>query len=1201
MNSVDDVLSGLKDFQRETVEYVFEKLYGKDKAGAVASGRFLVADEVGLGKTLVARGVVAKTLEHLKTKKQTNIVYICSNGSIAMQNIKRLNVTGQDDFAVATRLTLLPMQVKTLRENEVNFISLTPKTTFDHSSSRGGTSNERVIIYLMLRALCSENSKQETCSVCGLYNLLQCKKSRKRWRSNIDWIETEGLDPDLSASFLKAVRSDSKLYEELKACIEVFRRYRKDSEIPWSENRRRYELISNLRSCLAGVCLEALTPDLVIMDEFQRFKQLLGAEDEASLLAKKMFSVKDVRILLLSATPYKMYTMHGEEDNNHYEDFLSTLEFLFNDGGSVQEVKSLIVEHRKSLLSLTSGDCPVQVEVSPKVRLQRSLLRVMCRTERVSSTRDNNSMMKQKPSEAKLTVSDLDHLMTSDMVAVETDGPDLIEYWKSTPYLVNFLRHYEFRRKLENSLEAPSADLKKALTHSSELQIKKSDFEKYNSVDPGNPRMRCLFADTIDEGMWQLLWMPPSLHYVKPAGVFEDKSHLTKALVFSKWSAVPDAIASLVSYEAERRMINTTEVKHSELHVKVNPALTFARSNDRLTGMPVLAWLMASPVLATAIDPLKLALGYEEGPIPAAELKSRALHLCRELVQQLPEGNESTRTDESWYWAAPIMLERSTDLRDWCANPERWPIGKTDGENSTRFIEHLELMVAAYDGAHELGRKPDDLAEVLVELALGGPGNCALRALLRSNETLAPADPVLLSAASTIASGFRTLFKLPQNYLMLQRGGQPYWRITLDYSIKGNLQAVLDEYVHVLKESLGLKYESAAKRVEETAVHIESVLSMRAAQVQMDELSVEDGRFQIKHFNSRCRFALRFADIKDENSNSLLRADTVRDAFNSPFRPFVLASTSVGQEGLDFHTWCHAVMHWNLPANPVDLEQREGRVHRYKGHAVRKNVAEKYGLECLRKNSESDQQDDPWDQLFLQASEDSPGDQSDLVPYWIYEEGNARVERRIPLIPYSREVQKFQDLIKGLANYRLVFGQPRQEDLLARLSEVDETEISGEHLIDLRPHPERSSFAPRRRDFWTQFLQRHPDAKNLGVKVTGLPQSWLDTPSGIGLYVSIYHAKNEIGVFIRGPRGCAPSEVQRRLAPHSAKFAELVGEYNQGTETGHPYTRMKINTEDRENWDEAIDWMYETGLRFVNAVTEIFKDDIDEQLMDSAA
>ena len=68
MNSADDVLSGLKDFQLQTVEYVFKKLYGKEETGATVPGRFLVADEVGLGKTLVARGVVAKTLDHLKTK-----------------------------------------------------------------------------------------------------------------------------------------------------------------------------------------------------------------------------------------------------------------------------------------------------------------------------------------------------------------------------------------------------------------------------------------------------------------------------------------------------------------------------------------------------------------------------------------------------------------------------------------------------------------------------------------------------------------------------------------------------------------------------------------------------------------------------------------------------------------------------------------------------------------------------------------------------------------------------------------------------------------------------------------------------------------------------------------------------------------------------------------------------------------------------
>jgi len=162
------------------------------------------------------------------------------------------------------------------------------------------------------------------------------------------------------------------------------------------------------------------------------------------------------------------------------------------------------------------------------------------------------------------------------------------------------------------------------------------------------------------------------------------------------------------------------------------------------------------------------------------------------------------------------------------------------------------------------------------------------------------------------------------------------------------------------------------------------------------------------------------------------RADIVRDAFNSPFRPFILASTSVGQEGLDFHTWCHAVVHWNLPSNPVDLEQREGRIHRYKGHAIRKNVAMAYGLRALRENW--DGYGDPWRFMFAQARTDRP---SDLLCYWLFEPdgGGARIERHVPILSYSREEPHFKRLKKMLAVYRLVFGQPRQEDLLAYLAD----------------------------------------------------------------------------------------------------------------------------------------------------------------------
>jgi hypothetical protein len=56
------VLARLKDFQRRTAEYVFRRFY----LDPTTTDRFLVADEVGLGKTLVARGIIALAIEHLR-------------------------------------------------------------------------------------------------------------------------------------------------------------------------------------------------------------------------------------------------------------------------------------------------------------------------------------------------------------------------------------------------------------------------------------------------------------------------------------------------------------------------------------------------------------------------------------------------------------------------------------------------------------------------------------------------------------------------------------------------------------------------------------------------------------------------------------------------------------------------------------------------------------------------------------------------------------------------------------------------------------------------------------------------------------------------------------------------------------------------------------------------------------------------------
>jgi len=215
-------------------------------------------------------------------------------------------------------------------------------------------------------------------------------------------------------------------------------------------------------------------------------------------------------------------------------------------------------------------------------------------------------------------------------------------------------------------------------------------------------------------------------------------------------------------------------------------------------------------------------------------------------------------------------------------------------------------------------------------------------------------------------------------------------------------------------------------------------------------VSVRDGALAFDSMPMRVRFAVRFGRDATDDAKVLQRASSVRAAFNSPFWPFVLTSTSVGQEGLDFHTYCHAVVHWNLPANPVDLEQREGRVHRFKGHAIRKNVAARHRAAAFSRRAV-----DPWEAMFNEASAQVTSREfRDIEPYWVYE-GEAKIERQVPLLPLTREVDQLQRLRASLAAYRLVFGQPRQEDLVAylgdRMPAEELAELSEKMRIDLTP------------------------------------------------------------------------------------------------------------------------------------------------------
>jgi len=917
---VERALAGLKDFQRKTVDHVFRRMWLDEDPAT----RFLIADEVGLGKTLVARGIIARTLAHLRTNEEMRIdvVYVCSNGAIAQQNINRLNVLGDDTFSMATRLTLLPLQLQELSENRVNFVSFTPGTTFNLRSS-GGIWRERVLLHRLLAPELPELDQP-------LVHLLRCGVTRARFERRVRRDETP-INEALAGDFVAGVRRDPGLLDRIRALCIRFAEPRE--EVPLEDSRAQYALVGELRQLLARVCVDALEPDLVIMDEFQRFQDLLDGDDEAAELARAVTDYRtpeghDVRVLLLSATPYKPLTL-STDDEDHYEGFLRTLGFLLGDPTKVARLEEHLRTYRRGLYRQDDPDLRMAREA-----IERMLRSVMVRTERVGRTRERDAMVRTELQPTLPAPRDLEDARLLAAVADALGAQDTVEYWKSAPHLLHFMKDYKVKEELREAKDDPPASLVRALREHGDRLLAEQTVERYERLEVGNGRLRSLMEDMVEPGQWRLLWTHPSLPYTEPAGAYADVPAFTKALVFSAWTVVPDAVSATCSYEVERRIVERAGLatQYQELYRAQRPLLRFAETRGRLTGMPTLALMYPSIALSQAVDPLRIALeageagevgkSGDEGdgrPVPVEVTRRIAATKIEALLRATgswPREGDGP-ADQRWYWAALAILDRPypTPVRRWLRSKSGW---QTDlgGEDDSWLPRHIELFRSAAEGTleDELGPAPDDLVEVLVDLALGSPAVCAMRALGRIAPGLEPNDRSLLGSAAVVADGFRTLYNLPESILLLRSTDDDvYWRLALQHAIDGNLQAVLDEYAHQLRESLGLADHEPHEVVEGVAEAMAEALSIRTAPIAADELRVtRSGRIDIRRFRLRTRFALRFGDLRSDEDSSVTRVTTVRRAFNSPFRPFVLASTSVGQEGLDFHPYCHAVYHWNL-------------------------------------------------------------------------------------------------------------------------------------------------------------------------------------------------------------------------------------------------------------------------------------------------
>ena len=1105
-NNIDKLeemtFSGLKDFQKKTVKRV-ASLFENDQ------NRVLVADEVGMGKTMIAKGVIAK-MAQIRINEGDDlfkVVYICSNQAIAKQNIKTLNIVSMlsqyaDDDITDTSDTRLSMQHlkitqqesdPKLREKYIQIIPLTPGTSFEMAQGCGSI-RERALMYAVMSRV--KELKKDADYLRRIF-VLDARTSGFQRLDEYDGIVEEtskksgGTYPQNIIDSLKqySIKVDEKEIPILEFTKDVIE-HRKKKNCRKTSNCYKCEkykickkLISELRIIFAKISTENLNPDLVIMDEFQRFNSLIDINnnDDSGILARRFLQenpddiTRKTRVLLLSATPYKLYTTMEEMDNNTdddpYKEFFNVMDFLFEK--DKESFRKTWLEYSASLQTARKNGFDVLKK--QKANAEEAMYKGACRTERISVMDDGDYIDdSSKDRHLEISEGDIKSYIQMQTIARECASKNNVptDYIKSCPYLMSFMDKY----KLKDSIRQKCIDgADTSVLKQSMVWLDKKAIDSYEKIPANNARLELLMQESFKDNAEKLLWVPPTRPYYELEGVYKGINNFSKILIFSAWEMVPRMISTLISYEEERK-VRDWKISNKKTYFQYKHGARLKLEIEKLGGKQLFSEIYPSQYLANLYNPVKEL----NNGLSIAGIKVKLKNSIETELQKLKvfEGDGDAN---DWYIGSLLLMDDEKHVASWfeMINSSLQDIDDDDSdddeqimsefdytdtkvtkkeqkESDIRYKKCIANVIKLFE-SKKLGEQPADLADFLVNVAMGSFSTCYYRSCSKYKNAA--------FNATEFGRAFIRNFNTPEFMEVLDYVDQTddiddtknYLSLVYKYCINGCFQGMLDEYIHLLQRNDdGLFQKDLINNLDMLQTSHYEIDTIEAfsteiinGQIKRNAKKNEEPKLQeyrSKRINMRSHYAVCFSKTADKNEGE--RKENLRNAFNSPLRPFVLASTSIGQEGLDFHNYCRKIMHWNLPSNPIDLEQREGRINRYKCLAIRQNVAVKYGSEKFSKNL--------WTELFEYAKAgERRKNQSELVPFWCFGKNQTiKIERIVPMYPMSSDINRYERLIKILSLYRMTLGQPRQEELLEYIfSNFDENEQKQmkELFIDLSP------------------------------------------------------------------------------------------------------------------------------------------------------
>lgn len=986
----------LKDFQKATVEHIVNIFKSKKQR------RVLLSDEVGLGKTIVSKGVIQAVGElsdeyGIWDDNTYRVVYICSNANIVKQNTENLgieDVMNIDESRLSMQHFIVAKKVKELQKSKKSkpriLIPLTPGTSFNLQTSAGNM-NERALMFAILSHL--DDFKDHKTALKNRLNIYGANGDN--WTDIIDKYEKdikENVCTGYRENISKEVVNDD-CYQEAKDLLL--------KAIALNDYNTTNKAITLFRIIFCKISMKELNPDLVIMDEFQRFSSLLDLEgnSEEAMLTRTFFGKEDGPfILLVSATPYKPFTTLEELNENkideQYQDFNKLADFLFDDREDIV-FQQVWHDYSKELCHISSDN--LDILIAKKNIAEDTMYEAMSRTERYRNSSQDDTYLKISTGDIASYCQMQEVLGECNKMSEGRFGVKTLpmEYAKSSPYLLSFMDKYKLKEKLAKAYTEHPWKIKQK----QQYLIKKKNINTYERIPSCNAKLdklsNILFGEKGEKHGEQLFWIPASHPYYKiPASnVFAKNQDFSKVLVFSAWEMVPRMIACMISYAIEQKSIS---------HAFPSATYTNTKENSE-----------------------KDALDKQEGEkAGTGRLRRESLELvtcCSDFLKDAYNPKAYLGND---------LKEIKAGIKENFKNTSRFTL--VEQPTTAKFL--LEAIKLLDSNTEEKILISEDGLDTLVNMAIGSPGICFYRLL--GNKDLAQ------EAATKICNNIfnRRYNAAVIDILYNKKSVQTYFKQVIDYCVMGNLQAVLDEFAYMIDErSNGERnVEMIQKRM------IESFIDRNYQEIDTTE---SFGKEKKKKWRIRTHYAMPYGNIRmtDQATN---RANDVRLAFNSPFRPFVLASTSVGQEGLDFHWYCRKIMHWNISSNPQDMEQREGRIDRYKSLFVRRNVA-KFHPETYT-----------WNEMFdLARTEAKDKGFCELVPYWsipqdmlksIAETDREYIESIVPLYPLSMDYDRYRHMKSVLRLYRLTMGQPRQEELLEFFKDMPAEDID-KLLFNLSP------------------------------------------------------------------------------------------------------------------------------------------------------